>query len=219
MTILDKINQQNRSVIFEKVKKFLENDYLRYTNSFKTAEGFLIFEIGNEQSVQINPSQEIIKLVEGQRWGDQKFDSESNIAILNRFFCLVEEKIEAYLKDLRSDMAGRLALLTNLVSLSLNTQDLYFKSELWYFKSLFSGHLTTFCFNPSGEYAFKLSGGNILHVYISRVYLDDKGLYFLEDRSNLVSEYHYEPDYSKVLLSHLKELCKNPEKLQNLAKT
>ncbi len=219
MTILDKINQQNRDVIFGKVKKFLGNNYLKYTNGFKTAEGFLIFEISNEQVVHINPSMQIVKMVDDRTWGDQKFDSETNIAILNRFFCLAEEKIESFLKDLRSDMAGRLALLTNLVSLSLNTQDLYFKSEIWYFKSLFSGHLTTFCFNPSGEYAFKLSGGNILHVYVSKIYLDDKGLYFLEDRSNLVSEYHYEPDYSKVLLSHLKELCKNPEKLQNLAKT
>lgn len=219
MTILDKINQQNRSVIFEKVKKFLGNNYLKYTNGFKTAEGFLIFEIGNNQSVHINPGMQIVKLVDERTWGDKKLDSVSNIAILNRFFCLAEEKIESFLKDLRSDMAGRLVLLTNLVSLSLNTPDLYFKSEIWYFKSLFSGHLTTFCFNPSGEYAFALSSGNILHVYISRVYLDDKGHYFLEDRSNPVSEYQYEPDCSKIILSHLKELCKNPKKLQNLAKT
>lgn len=218
MTVLDKINRQNRAVMFGKVEKFLGNDYLKHIKGFKTAEGFLIFEIGNNQSVHINPGMQIVKLVDERTWGDKKLDSVSNIAILNRFFCLAEEKIESFLKDQQSDMAGRLALLTNLISLSLNTQDLYFKSEIWYFKSLFSGHLTTFCFNTSGEYAFALSDGNILHVYISEMYLNDEGFYFIEDRSKTVSKYRYEPDCTVELLVYLKELCKNPKKLQNLAK-
>lgn len=216
--MLDKINQESRQVLFSKVKNMLNDDYRKHTTGFSAAEGFLIFDIGNEQSIHISPSLEIIKLVDNLTWADEDYDEPYQVAILNKFFSTVEDKIETFIHSLKADFSGRFILFTGLVSLPINTQEIYFESEIWWFKSLFSGHIAAFCFSPSGEYAFRLPDNNVLHVYISRVYLDDTGVYFIEDRSDQVSQYRYEPDCTEELLSYLKELCKNPEHLKNLAK-
>ncbi len=210
MTVIDNLNKDLNDLLFKRVKKFIEGGHYRYTIGFSVADNFLIFKIGNEKSIHINPIRETVNRVDDITGLVEEL-SPTEMTVVQWFIKSVNEKI--------SVLPSQADLIQNLLDpfYRINSVELFFFTELAYFKSLFSGYLTAYCFNTRGEYAFVLPDKNVLHVYISRVYLDDNGFYFIENRSQPVSTYEYEPHCSKKLLHYLKTLCQNPENLQNLA--
>jgi hypothetical protein len=207
-----------KKILMDRVKKFQKNNYSKYTTGIQdVGRGVLKIEVGNELSLHIDPNQDLITLVDNITLGSVDASDIRNINILNYFFRLLEEKIQPIIDNLRVDLAGRFILKSGLLTLSIDTEELYLRSELWYYKSLFSGCLASYCFNPRGVYDFALPDGNVLHIFISRIYLDDSGLYIIENRSESVSEHAIRPSSDRQLLAYLKLLCENPEKLQNLA--
>lgn len=214
-SVNDIISNNNKEILYKKVKRFIVDGKTKHLTGAKVVDGFLIFDIGNEQSIHINPDLKLVVMVDNLTWGNLDFSTDNNINVLNKFFTVLTDEIEKFYQELGKNLVDRIT--SSFISPKMDTISFYMRAELWYYKSLFSGHLATYCFNPIGAYVFTLSDNKILHVYISRVYLDDKGVYFIENRSQPVSQYSYEPYCSEELLQHLKELCKNPDNLHNLA--
>lgn len=99
-----------------------------------------------------------------------------------------------------------------------NSSKMYLKAETFTYKMYLTFIITQVCPNRKGVYKFKLTDGSFLHLTNISNYLVDDGDYCLEVESVGLKEYFYEPQHATTILNAIKELCKDPKSLKNLAK-
>lgn len=215
MTLLNELNKQHKDHLYNQVLKFVDKYYFRYVVGTKFVSGNLVLDIGNKKSIHINPRLDLIVLVSDMVSHDKNYATEDNIRVLVSFFTRVFKEIEAFYNQFGHNLEGK--LLKALMKPALNATDIFFQTEVQYYKSLFSGHVNNYVYNSLGIYTFNLSDGKTLHFISNGEYLTSGGIYFIQDLSKKIQINTIEPDCTYDLLAYLKELCKKPENLQNLA--
>lgn len=213
MDFLNSLYEENKKILFERVKSFLKAEHHNHIKGFNVSEGFLIFNIGNGQTIHVNPWLKIIKLVDEQSIGDQYYSAPRDIATLNYFIVQAEMKVESYL---RKTSAGK--FFEDLLY-PRSTKDLFFKSELFTCKSYLTFAITQTCPNHKGEYKFRVpKSDHFLCISKIKVYWVDDGTYTIENVVDGITRVYAEPLHSQQILKSIKLLLSHPKYLENLAK-
>ncbi len=127
-------------LLFKRVEKFVKKGHIKSTVGFNFIDGYLIIDIGNEKTIHINPAKKIIKLVDTLT-GSVEDLSYYELTTVQWFFKSVDEKMTNISRVEGNDSFQRLIDFFY----KIDSKELFFSTELSYYKSLFSGHLTTFC--------------------------------------------------------------------------
>ncbi len=214
MTINPEQLKENTKLLYKRVEKFVAKDYYKLFVGFSVVEGILIIVIGNDQSVHINPELDQIILVDKKTYRGSNFLSEESISTLNRLFAEAENAVEAYLYHRPVLMQKIDAILGHHID---NSVSMFQRAETFTYKMYFTFHISQTCLSRKGIYKFKLADGSFLHLTNISYYWIDDGDYHLEIIDGGIRKYYFEPNNSNMILSAIKELCKKPESLQNLA--
>ncbi len=214
--ILKEIQKESKNHLFAKIKEIVKDKSYEYLKGIFFVNDLLIINIGENQSIHIYPLERKIFRVDHTDSSCQDYDSQDDITVLNAFF---SEFLELFENSKTSKSSAKVygtlkGIVKKLVGIQNepcpNAADLFFKTELWYYKSLLSLHIANYCFRKDGQYRFKLPNNTLLHLYISRVYMTDEGIYIIEKISDRASVFLSEADCQPEILSACKYLTSDP---------
>lgn len=214
MTINPEQLKENTKLLYKRVEKFVAKDYYRLFVGFSVVEGFTIIDIGIDQSVHINPKLNQIILVDKKTYHSTNFLSEESVSTLNRLFSEAEIAVESYFYHRPALLKKIDAIFGHNIN---NSISMYQQAETFTYKMYFTFYISQTCLSEKGVYKFKLADGSFLHLTNIIYYWVDDGDYHLESSDHGIKIYYFEPNNSKMILDAIKELCKKPENLQNLA--
>ncbi len=204
---LEAIKKDQLLRIFVKAKEIVTNKSYKYLQGMFYANDILIIDVSENNSILIDFSDNTIQLVDSTVFTSRSYDAQAEITILNKFFTEfldLVEKIEA-----RGFLTKIIDIINNLCKPKPKSVDLFFNVERWYYKSLLSSLIASYCFREDGQYQFDLPNNKVLHVYISRVYMTDEGIYFIQKIRDGISFYVDEVDCKQEILNACKYLTSN----------